>query len=159
MPEGGGDARMGERNRMGEGHVDRVSRIRFYRRLRGLTQAELGRRAGLSDSAVRNYELGKRTPGTAQLEALAEALAVPTAALLDWVVETPREAMELLYRLEESFGLVPLADGTLSFPADDDRSAELRDCISAWCVARAARDAGECTQDGYDIWRAEHQAG
>ena len=44
------------------------------RRSRGLTQAELGRRVGVSEAAIRAYETGKRRPKQAHLERIAEAL-------------------------------------------------------------------------------------
>ena len=41
--------------------------IRKYRKMRGLTQSELAEKCGLTDSAIRNYELGNRTPGEDQV--------------------------------------------------------------------------------------------
>ena len=41
--------------------------IRKYRKMRGLTQTELAEKCGLTDSAIRNYELGNRTPGDDQV--------------------------------------------------------------------------------------------
>ena len=36
--------------------------IRRYRKMRKMTQADLADACGLSDSAIRNYELGNRKP-------------------------------------------------------------------------------------------------
>ena len=52
------------------------SRIRELRTRRGLLQRELAEMAGVTESAVRNYELGLRTPRPQHLEALARALGV-----------------------------------------------------------------------------------
>lgn len=57
------------------------SRIRELRTRRGLLQRELAEMAGVTESAVRNYELGLRTPRPQHLEALARALGVAPAAL------------------------------------------------------------------------------
>ena len=57
----------------------------------------------------RNYELGLRTPRPQHLEALARALGVDPAALVDYGLETARDALEVLFRLEEGFGARPEA--------------------------------------------------
>lgn len=77
------------------------SRIRELRTRRGLLQRELAEMAGVTESAVRNYELGLRAPRPQHLEALARALGVDPAALTDYGVETARDAFEVLFRLEE----------------------------------------------------------
>ena len=86
------------------------SRIRELRTRRGLLQRELAEMAGVTESAVRNYELGLRAPRPQHLEALARALGVDPAALTDYGVETARDALEVLFRLEEGFGARPEAD-------------------------------------------------
>ena len=86
------------------------SRIRELRTRRGLLQRELAEMAGVTESAVRNYELGLRTPRPQHLEALARALGVDPAALTDYGLETSRDALEVLFRLEEGFGARPEAD-------------------------------------------------
>lgn len=65
------------------------SRIRELRTRRGLLQRELAEMAGVTESAVRNYELGLRMPRPQQLEALARALGVAPDTLADYGVETP----------------------------------------------------------------------
>ena len=40
------------------------SKIRLYRKYRGLTQKELGDACGLNESTIRNYELGNRYPSS-----------------------------------------------------------------------------------------------
>lgn len=86
------------------------SRMRGLRMRRGLLQRELAEMAGVTESAVRNYELGLRTPRPQHLEALARAFGVAPAALADYGVETARDALEVLFRLEEGFGARPEAD-------------------------------------------------
>lgn len=48
--------------------------LRLLREGKGLTQAELGSLCGISENAIRNYELGHCFPKTATLNALANAL-------------------------------------------------------------------------------------
>jgi transcriptional regulator with XRE-family HTH domain len=53
--------------------VDPASLIKAVRRRAGLTQAELARRAGTSQSVVSAYEHGRRDPGFETLRKLVEA--------------------------------------------------------------------------------------
>ncbi len=57
--------------------------IRRIRTQRGLTQAELGRLIGISESAVRRYELNSSIPRINRLEAIAYALGVNAQVLLN----------------------------------------------------------------------------
>lgn len=81
--------------------------IRKYRKMRGLTQSELAEKCGLTDSAIRNYELGNRTPGEDQVKEIASALHVAPESLFDVPAATAREALELIFRIDEEFGLKP----------------------------------------------------
>lgn len=65
---------------------------------------------GVTGPAVRNYELGLRTPRAQHLETPARALRVNPAALAGYGLETSRDALEVLFRLEEGFGARPEAD-------------------------------------------------
>jgi transcriptional regulator with XRE-family HTH domain len=50
--------------------------------MRGLTQAELGARAGIAPAAVSHFETGQRTPSLDSLVKLADALRVSIDAML-----------------------------------------------------------------------------
>lgn len=70
------------------GHDDfypefRADLMRAYRIDEGLSQAELGRRIGCERAMVCNWERGHSTPVLRHLDALAAALGVSRAALLD----------------------------------------------------------------------------
>jgi transcriptional regulator with XRE-family HTH domain len=58
------------------------ARLQELRRAKGLTQAELAARAGLSKGGVANLEQGLREPAWATVVALAEALKVDCQAFL-----------------------------------------------------------------------------
>lgn len=55
--------------------------IRKYRKERGWTQKELGQRLGMSDSQLRNYELGFRSPSYKTLLKITNALHVQISDL------------------------------------------------------------------------------
>ena len=86
--------------------------IRRYRKLRGMTQAQLAEAVGLTEGAVRHYESGIRAVKPELLESISAALVVSVNALKDYGVETAGDLMSLLVRLEDSFGIVPAADGS-----------------------------------------------
>ena len=86
--------------------------IRRYRKSRGMTQAQLAEAVGLTEGAVRHYESGIRAVKPELLESISAALGVSVNALKDYGVETAGDLMSLLVRLEDSFGIVPAADGT-----------------------------------------------
>jgi transcriptional regulator with XRE-family HTH domain len=56
--------------------------LKRLREQRGLTQAELAKRAGTNRVSVAKFETGTRQPGINLLEALAEALRVKVTTLL-----------------------------------------------------------------------------
>ena len=90
------------------------SRIRALRESRGMTQRQLAERAGCTDAAIRNYEAGRRALKGSALDAIAGALGVAPEALMPVQAESVRDALELLFRIEEEFGLRPVGGGRLA---------------------------------------------
>ena len=132
------------------------SRIRELRTRRGLLQRELAEMAGVTESAVRNYELGLRTPRPQHLEAIARALEVDPASLVDYGVDTAHDALEVLFRLEEGFGARPEADGDGARVVVDPSAPgaqKLDAAVRAWAAMRARRDSGEITEEEYLDWK------
>ena len=107
-------------------------KIKKYRKLRKMTQAELGEAVGVTDNAIRNYEHDDRTPNEAQLAAIARKLDISVAALDDYEVISARDAMEALFRLEEAYGLKPAEDGSLSIDPKAKGAQKLSAAIEAW---------------------------
>lgn len=96
--------------------------------------------AGVTEFAVRNYELGLRAPRPRHLEALARALGVDPAALTDYRVKTAHDALEVLFKLEEGFGARPEADAAgARVVVDPDASGtqKLDAAVRAWAAMRA----------------------
>ncbi len=65
-----------------EGPLGLAKNLKNLRELRGLTQAELGRRAGMAAASVSHFETGQRVPSLESLVKLADALRVSVDALL-----------------------------------------------------------------------------
>ena len=112
--------------------------IRRYRKSRGMTQAQLAEAVGLTEGAVRHYESGIRAVKPELLESISAALGVSVNALKDYGVETAGDLMSLLVRLEDSFGIVPAADGTgLSLNPKAPHAPKAAMAIELWAEKRA----------------------
>ena len=132
--------------------------IRFYRKPKHLTQAGLGEAAGLSEPAIRNYELGNRTPDRGQLEKISKALGVTPDSLVRYEIESAKGVLGVLFQLEDEFGLVPQEGGTLGIDPKSKNAQKLDAAIKAWSNARDELARGEMTEDDYRDWRARLQA-
>lgn len=62
--------------------------IRYHRKRIGLTQKQLGERAGIAEPTIRRYELGKLKPKYETIEKIAHALCVVPSNLID-ITENP----------------------------------------------------------------------
>lgn len=133
--------------------------IRKYRKSKGLTQAQLAEACGMTDSAIRNYELCNRTPGAEQIDSIASALGISSESLREVPLESSRQALELLFRLEDEFGLVPdEVDGELVLKINEkaDKAPKLLQAIKAWKHVLDSETAGEITAQEYESWKLEH---
>lgn len=64
-----------------------ATNLRAFRELHGLSQSELARRAGITASAVSNYEAAKRTPSLESVAKMGDALGEPLSVFLPGLVE------------------------------------------------------------------------
>lgn len=132
-------------------------RIRRYRKAGGYTQRGLAEEVGVTESAIRNYELGLRTPSESQLEAIARALDVAPESLADIGPESARGALEMAFRLEGEMGLRPVeAEGGIGIAVDPkaDGSRKLSQALRAWARMRERLEAGEVSEAEYEAWKA-----
>ena len=129
--------------------------IRRYRKLRGMTQAQLAEAVGLTEGAVRHYESGIRAVKPELLGSIADTLGVSVNALKDYGVENAGDLMSLLARLEDSFGVVPSADGTgLSLNPKAPHASKAATAIELWAEKRVQLENGEIDADEYEDWKA-----
>lgn len=105
-------ARRARRKRMRAAVRDRMVALR-------MTQRDLGRRAGLSESSVARLLSGERQPTVDTLERVAAALGVPVAALL----APDRLAAEASSAALTTETLSPAGGGALPSPERGARSA------------------------------------
>ena len=78
-------------------------KIRQTRILRDMTQKELAEKSQMSESAIRNYELGNRYPDQTAFEKIAKALKVDISYLQDADPYTTDGALQILFLLEDLY--------------------------------------------------------
>ena len=150
-------------------------RIRFYRQQAGLTQKELAGLCEVSESAIRNYELGNRVPDFLTLHTIAEKLRVNYAAIAGEKVTDLEGALQALYKLEEIYGLYPTeVDGHIHFVFRDSVAVDefkpnldtvmsspgalLQYRVLGFMKACALHGAGELTDEEYALWKSKFPA-
>ena len=132
--------------------------IRRSRKAAGLTQKQLAERVGLSEQAIRMYELGKREPSDDVIKRIGKSLDIAPESLRGIEVESAREALELLFALDEKYGLSPHVDESgVSLVLDTRKSPASQKfvyAIQAWDAKEKELAAGDVTQEEYDAWKA-----
>ncbi len=128
-------------------------RIRDLRQRRGLTQRELAELSGLSESALRSYELGDRFPKERHLDRIARALRVRPEVFEDHDITNVDQVIHALFNLEEQFGLVPNGEGEPAGLTVEMTSVDLTKALRDWGRRREQLDAGEMTLDEYRDWK------
>ena len=136
-------------------------RIRFFRKLRGMTQKRLGLSVGFpektADLRVAQYEIDARGPKAALRERFAVALDISVNALAIPDVETPAGLMHTLFVLEDIYGfqIVDSPEGLclrLNEPALPP-CGQLRLALQTWYTFRLEMEAGILPKTEYDQWR------
>ncbi|MGI6402599.1 MAG: helix-turn-helix domain-containing protein [Thermoguttaceae bacterium] len=129
-------------------------KLRELRLLRNLTQKELAIKSRLTDAAIRNYELGNRSPSREQLEKIAEALDCDSSALLDHNLTTNFDFFQILFDSEDSQKIRPLVEeGTVALMS---HSPELNDLIVEWDEMRKKHYNGEITDEELKDWKLSY---
>ena len=150
-------------------------RIRFYRQQAGLTQKELAGLCEVSESAIRNYELGNRVPDFLTLKTIAEQLRVSYYAIADVNLTELDGAVQALFKLEEIYGLYPTeVDGHIHFVFRDSIALEdfqknpdialagigamLQQRVRSFLKACAQHDTGELSDEEHALWKSKFPA-
>ena len=129
-------------------------KLKKLRLLRELTQKELAIKSGLTDSAIRNYELGYRSPNKDQLIKIAEALACDVSALIDHTPISNFEFMQILFDYEEDLKIRPLIeDSTIGVLSHD---MTFNDFLIEWDEMRKKHYNGEITDEEFEDWKLSY---
>lgn len=120
--------------------------IREIRLRRGLTQREVSEAiGGISESALRSYELGERRPKQNTLERIAETLDVAPACFDTYGIERYDELVHALFLLEDRFGIEPCADGSIRFTDE-----AIQSCVCTWRDWMEFLEKGKITREEYE---------
>ncbi len=150
-------------------------KIRFYRQQAGLTQKGLADLCEVSESAIRNYELGNRVPDFLTLKTIAEQLRVSYYAIADVNLTELDGAVQALFKLEEIYGLYPTeVDGHIHFVFRDSIALEdfqknpdialagigamLQQRVRSFLKACAQHDTGELSDEEHALWKSKFPA-
>lgn len=120
--------------------------IREIRLRRGLTQREVSEAiGGISESALRSYELGERRPKQNTLERIAETLDVAPACFDTYGIERYDELVYALFLLEDRFGIEPCADGSIRFTDE-----AIQSCVCTWRDWKEFLEKGKIIREEYE---------
>lgn len=120
--------------------------IRKIRMCRNMTQRELANAIdGISEPALRSYELGERCPKQNTLERIAKALDVAPACFDTYGIEHYDELMHALFLSEEAFSIKPCADGSIRFTDETIQS-----CVCTWWSWKELLKEGKITREEYE---------
>ena len=139
-------------------------RIRYYRKKKGLTQKELADLCNLSEAAIRNYELGNRTPDYETIMKIAEHLGISFYTISDPDLLDIFGALHILFRMEELYGLHPEVSGNkvrLSFEhtsllrALGNSDAMLAQTVKTWNRKYKQYKSGKISEEEYEDWKSK----
>lgn len=120
--------------------------IREIRLRRGLTQREVSEAiGGISESALRRYELGERRPKQNTLERIAETLDVAPACFDTYGIERYDELVHALFLLEDRFGIEPCADRSIRFTDE-----AIQSCVCTWRDWKEFLEKRKITREEYE---------
>ena len=135
-------------------------KIRKFRIDQGYTQKELAIMSGLSESAIRNYELGNRFPSSEQLEKIANSLKISPYAMSDPNFDTYVSVMHALFVLEDQYGLHAYQDESgvpqLMLKDKGHDSSNMLDNIGTWADMYQKFRNEEITEKEYLDWKAKY---
>lgn len=122
--------------------------------MRELTQKELTAMSKLTDAAIRNYELGNRSPNKEQLQMIADALDCDISALIDHDPISNFEFYQILFDYEKELKLRPLVEaGTTSLISNN---TELTDFLIEWNEMRRKHYNDEISDKEFTDWKLSY---
>lgn len=134
-------------------------RIRYYRKRNNMTQKALAEACGITEPAIRNYELGNRIPSFETLNDIANALHINYYALAEPNLAAYAGVMQCFFRLEYAHGLKPVElDGQAALIIDPKQYGTgnllLQQLLNSWLDARRKYESGEWTEAMYEDWES-----
>ena len=129
-------------------------KLKKLRLMRNLTQKELAIKSGLTDAAIRNYELGNRSPSKEQLQKISEALDCDISALINHEPNSIFEIMHIIFDYEKEMKLRPLIDESSSALLSHDMN--FNDFLVEWDEMRKKHYNDEITDEEFEDWKLSY---
>jgi transcriptional regulator with XRE-family HTH domain len=134
------------------------NRIKRIRKMRGMTQKELGLAVGFNEKSadvrITQYELGTRTPKEKVISRIADVLDVNPQAISNIDIDSVGGLAHTLFTLEDMHGLsISSIDGELCLTFDKDKNPVLFDIFEKWQQEAEKLNNGEITEAEYNDWR------
>ncbi|MCD7919359.1 MAG: helix-turn-helix domain-containing protein [Clostridiales bacterium] len=134
-------------------------RIKYFRKMRGMTQTQLAVAAGMSeknaDVRITQYESEGRHPKKPLRESLARALHVSPAAISPPDMDSAAGVIQILFMMEDLYGIrIDNIQSELCLLIDPARmDSELSGMVMEWLRMSQRMENGELTKEEYDMWR------
>ena len=129
-------------------------RLKKFRTAKGLSQKQLAVMSGMSEPAIRNYELGNRYPNGKQLEKIAGALGISPLAIADPDFDSYYGLMHALFQLEDLYNLKPqIIDGKVMLSFDVKPTSSITQDLRLWNNELENLKNKAISQEEYDLWR------
>lgn len=132
-------------------------RIRYIRKLRGMTQKILGMMIGFNkrtaDIRVAQYESGTRTPKGDMVDLISNALDVRPDALNVPNIDTYVGLMHTFFALEDIYGFKPELINNRYCIVLGENNESMSDNLRLWCKEAQKLQKGEISKEEYDSWR------
>lgn len=133
------------------------NRLKHFRKLRGLTQKQLGTLTGYPESSadmrIAQYENGRRTPKSETIKVLSDCLDVDPVALdCPEIGSDLKVILQILFQMEDTFGL-----SVHEYESNPvlwlDCESELKDMLHEWALKASQLRNGVISREEYDQWR------
>ena len=130
-------------------------KIKYFRELKGLTQAKLAKKLGCTTATVNYVERGRKSLSDSRAldaDGVAEALDISPLLLR----ETPQTAAEMLAELIPAAGLLGLKPSitgeALEIDFEAPRAKEMYHALRAWRRVERLHENGSIDDEGYIEW-------
>ena len=80
-----------------------AEKIRYFRRMRGLSQEQLAERVEINVNTIRKYENGRRKPKIEQLKKIAGGLEISVIEFLDIEIENEADLIAIMKKISPFF--------------------------------------------------------
>jgi transcriptional regulator with XRE-family HTH domain len=106
--------------------------------------------SGMSEPAIRNYELGNRQPNQKQLQKIAGTLELSPFALSDPDIESYHSLMHMLFATEDMHGIKPIEKDNQVFLTAENKnpiSSDVAQRLQEWNRELTTLKNSEITQE------------